>query len=288
MPAPPCPKCGARTVFAGYDPWCPSCGWNREEAGNRLRRATRKAPLYYIFAAVMFAVFFHVWRDHQPFALIVVFLLPLVPLLLYYATLRWSRRKYDAAVRDFEAGVRPAAQVLPARAVKTAAADFRLLLELPRPRPVRVSRKGRSNLMIAMTGVAAFDLIFLAHVWSAYKAAGSFAALPRADWMWMVLAIAIGLIPYATWKNVKRQKALLETGEVALATVLRQFSNRSTFTIQYDFRDPQGQKVTGLANDTTRALYEGMSVPVFFDANNSRQRVAQCESFCEVILPGQE
>jgi len=282
MPAPPCPKCGAKTIYAGYDPWCPSCGWNREEADKRLRSAMRKAPLYYLFAVVMFGVFFRVWRDQQPFTLIVVFVLPLVPMLLLYATLRWSRRRFETAMRDFEAGVRPAA---PTQARKPGAMGFQALLEMPRPRPVRVSRKGRTNLVIAMAGVAAFDLIFLAHVWSSYSAAGSFAALTPADWLWMGFALAMALIPYATWKNVQRQRALLETGEVALATVLRQFSNRSTFTIQYEFRDPQGQKVTGLATDNTRSLYEGMSVPVFFDAQSPARRVAQCESFCEVILP---
>jgi uncharacterized protein (DUF983 family) len=285
MPAPPCPKCGATTVFAGYDPWCPSCGWNREEAGNRLRRAARKAPLFYIFAAVIFGVFFQAWRNPQPATLAIVFVLPLVPVLLLYASLRWSRKKYEAAVRDFEAGIRPAAPSQPARALSPAAGEFQSLLEMPRPRPVRVSRKGRSNLLIALAGVAAFDLIFLAHIWTAYKEAGSFQALPRADWMWLMLAVAMALIPYATWKNVKRQRALLETGEVALATILKQFGNRSTFSIQYEFRDAQGLKVTGLATDNTRSLYEGMNVPVFFDAQNPKQRVAQCESFCEVALP---
>ena len=288
MPAPPCPKCGAKTIFAGYDPWCPSCGWNREEAGKRLRKAARKAPLYYVFAVVLFGVFFRVWHEPRPSTLVIVFLLPLVPMLLLYVSLRWSRKRYEAAVRDFEAGARPGAPPQAAQERRAPAADFKPLLEIPRPRQVRVSRRGRSNLVIAMTGVAAFDLIFIAHLWREYTAAGSLAALPRADWMWMALAVAIALIPYATWKNVKRQRALLETGEVAVATVLRQFSNRPTFTIQYEFLDAQGQKLTGLATDTTRSLYEGMSVPVFYDAQDPGRRVAQCESFCEVALRGRE
>jgi hypothetical protein len=288
MPAPPCPKCGASTIFAGYDPWCPLCGWNREEAGKRLRSTTRKAPLYYVFAMVMFGSFFRVWHEPQPFTLIIVFVLPLVPMLLLYASLRWSRNRYETAVRDFEAGVHSAARPKEAQAARPAAPDFKSLLEMPRPRPVRVSRKGRSSLLIAMTGVAAFDLIFLTHVWRSYRAAGSLSALPRADWVWMVFALAIALIPYATWKNVQRQRALLVTGEVAIAKVLRQFSNRSTFTIQYEFSDALGQKVTGLATDTTRSFYEGMNVPVFYDAQNPGRRVVQCESFCEVILPGPE
>lgn len=288
MPAPPCPKCGAKTIFAGYDPWCPSCGWNREEAGKRLRSALRKIPFYYVLTVVLFGMFFQVWHAPQPFTLFIVFVLPAVPMLGLYATLRWSRTRYEAAVRDSAAGVFTGAQREPAGSPKPVPADFKLLLEMPRPRPVRVSSRGRANLVIAMAGVAAFDLIFLIHVWRSYTAAGSFAALPRADWIWLLLAAGIALIPYATWKNVQRQKALLSTGEAALARVLRQMRNRSTFMIQYEFQDAQGQTVKGFATDVTRSVYEGMSVPVYFDAQDSRRRIVQCESFCEVVLPGQK
>jgi hypothetical protein len=287
MPAPPCPKCDAKTIFAGYEPWCPSCGWNREEAGKRLRSAFRKIPFYYVLTVVLFGMFFHVWRELQPLTLFIVFVLPAVPMLALYGTLRWSRTRYEVAVRDSKAGVFAASQPQPAASSKPPA-DFRLLAEMPRPRPVRVSGKGRANLVIAMVGVAAFDLIFVIHVWRSYRAAGSFAALPRADWMWLLLAVGIALIPYATWKNVQRQKELLSTGEVAVARVVQQMRNRATFMIQYEFQDAQGQKVTGLAADTTRSFYEGMSVPVFFDAQDSRRRVVQCESFCEVVLRGKE
>jgi len=288
MPAPPCPKCGAATTFAGYDPWCPSCGWNREQAGKRLGAATRKIWVYYVFAAVMFGAFFRVWNNPQRSTLLFVFVLPLVPLLLLYASLRWSRGRYEKAMRDYDAGVRPDASPPPTQAARPASTDFKTLLEISRPRPVRVSKKGRSNLVIAMAGVAAFNIIFLANAWQKLSAAGSFAALSRADWLWLVFAVAMLLIPYMTWKNVQRQRALLENGEMALATVVRQFSNRSTSTVQFEFQDASGEKQRGLATDNTRSLYEGMTVPVFYDPQNPRLRVAQCESFCEVILPGGE
>jgi len=285
MPAPQCPKCGAKTVFAGYDPWCPSCGWNREEAGKRLRRATGKIPFYYVLFALMFGVFFRVWHHPAPATLMFVFVFPLVPLVLLYASLRWSRSRYDAAVRESAAGIYAGRH--PAESQKTPLPDYRPLMEIPRPRPVRISRTGRRNLVIAMLGVAAFDLIFAIHVWQRYRAVGSLAALPLGDWMWLALTVAIATFPWLTWKNVQKQKALLTDGEVALARVVGQSRGSSTYTIQYEFQDLQGQTQRGLATDSSHSLYEGMTVPVFFDAQNPKRRVLLCESSCEVILPGE-
>jgi len=42
MPVPACSKCGATTIYAGYNPWCPACGWHREEARRKLT-----VPVFY-------------------------------------------------------------------------------------------------------------------------------------------------------------------------------------------------------------------------------------------------
>ncbi|HUJ41915.1 MAG TPA: DUF3592 domain-containing protein [Candidatus Acidoferrales bacterium] len=285
MPAPGCPKCGAKTIFAGYDPWCPACGWNREEAGRRLRRATRKVPFGYLFFVVTFGLFFRVWHDPRPATLLFVFVFPLVPVLALYASLLWSRSRYEAAVRESAAGVYAGRH--PAESQKTPPQDYRALLEMPRPRPVRISRRGRTNLLIAMLGVSAFDLIFAILVWQRYRAAGSLAALPLGDWLWFGLTVAIATFPYLTWRTMQRQKALLADGEVTLARVVQHTQGGSTFTIQYEFQDSHGQTLSGLATDSSRSIYEGMTVPVFFDPQNPSLRVLSCESLCEVVLPGQ-
>ena len=214
-----------------------------------------------------------------------VFVFPLVPVIALYASLRWSQSRYEAAVREFEAGVYASRH--PVEPQKTPPQDFRPLLEMARPRPVRISRSGRTSLTIAMLGVAAFDLIFAIHVWQAYRAARSFAALPRADWFWLALTVAIATFPWLTWKNVQRQKALLADGEAALARVVGHMQGGSTFTIQYEFQDSAGQTLRGLATDSSRSLYEGMTVPVFYDAQNPKRRMVLCESSCEVIPPGE-
>jgi hypothetical protein len=288
MPAPPCPQCGAATRFAGYDPWCPSCGWNREVAGERLRRASRSIPLYYLLSVTLFGLFFRVWKSPQPITLLFVFGMPLVPLGLLYASLRWSRSRFERDLREAAVGVRPSAAsgaTPPALPVND---DLRILREMPRPRPVRLSRKGKTNLAVAMTGVTGFAAIFILRAYTRYVVAGSLAALSGADWVWLGVAFLLAWTPYATWKNVQRHKVLMESGEVTLARVLRHIGNTSNPTIQYEFEDTSGQKVSGMASDMSRSIYEGMSVIVFFDAQDSRRRVAQCECFCEVVLRGSE
>ncbi len=288
MPAPPCPKCRAQTVYAGYDPWCPSCGWNREVAGDRLRRASRSIPFYYLLSVVFFGVFFHVWKSPRPFTLLLVFVFPLVPLVLLYAALRWSRSRFARDVADAASGVRPAATAVANPPAPRADGEFRMLQEMPRPRPVRLSRRGKINLTVAMTGVAGFAVITGAGAYRRIAAAGSVAVLSRADWIWLAFVFVLTWIPFFTWKNVRRQKDLMAHGEVALARVLRRMGDRSSPTIQYEFEDAQGQKASGMASDTTRSLYDGMSVVVFYDAQNPRRHAAQCECFCEVVLPGRE
>ena len=288
MPAPPCPQCGAQTRFGGYEPWCPACGWNREVAAVRLRKSSRAIPLYYLISVVMFGTFSRVWHAPRPFTLLIVFVFPAVPLLLLYASLRWSQKRFERDLSDAEAGVRPAAPAGAAPPAPAPAADLRILKEMPRPRPVRMSRRGKINLLVVMIAVASFDFIFLVMAWKRHASAGSLAGLSKTDWMWMGIALLLALAPLGVCKNLQKQKALLESGEVALARVLRRMRDDSGATIQYEFEDPQGNKSSGMASDMTRSLYEGMSVIVFFDAQNSRRRVAQCECFCEVVLPGGE
>jgi len=288
MPAPPCPQCGAQTRFGGYEPWCPACGWNREVAAARLRRPSRAIPFFYLISVVMFGAFFRVWHAPRPFTLLIVFVFPAVPLLLFYASLRWSQKRFERDVRDAEAGVRPAAPPELAPPAPSPAADLRILKEMPRPRPVRMSRRGKINLLVTMITVAAFEFIFLLMAWKRYASGGRLAGLSKTDWMWTGFALLLALAPLGVWKNLQKQKALLESGEIALARVLRRMRDESSSTIKYEFEDAQGNKASGMASDMTQSLYEGMSVVVFFDAQNSRRRVAQCECFCEVVLPGVE
>ena len=157
---------------------------------------------------------------------------------------------------------------------------------MPRPRPVRLSRKGRINLAIVMTAIFGLALIVAVRAYGRFAAAGSLAALLLADWIWLGLVVVIAWLPFATWKNVRRQKALMAYGEVTLARVVLRSGDQSSPAIRYEFEDAQGQKTPGMATDMAQSLYAGMSLIVFFDPQNPRRRVAQCEAFCEVELPG--
>ncbi|HEV2224057.1 MAG TPA: hypothetical protein VGR84_13745, partial [Candidatus Acidoferrales bacterium] len=63
---------------------------------------------------------------------------------------------------------------------------------------------------------------------------------------------------------------------------------KSNSIITYEFEDAEGKTIAGSGNDLTRSLYEGMSVPVFYDAQNSKRQIAACASFFEIVNPESE
>src|SRR5258708_5916326 len=53
-----------------------------------------------------------------------------------------------------------------------------------------------------------------------------------------------------------------------------QYNGRYTQSIQYYFRLADGKLIAGQCNDASRSLYEGMTVPVFYDAENPTRSIA--------------
>jgi hypothetical protein len=43
--------------------------------------------------------------------------------------------------------------------------------------------------------------------------------------------------------------------------------------MEYYFRLTGGKPIAGQCNDASRSVYEGMTVPVFYDANNPTRRI---------------
>jgi hypothetical protein len=50
---------------------------------------------------------------------------------------------------------------------------------------------------------------------------------------------------------------------------------------EYEFSDYQGQAHKGFGLDYTEKLYEGMSVPVFYDRDNPKRQIAYCSTMHE-------
>lgn len=89
--------------------------------------------------------------------------------------------------------------------------------------------------------------------------------------------ILVLLLPVGMWRSQVRECDLLENGEVAMGKIVRRWTGDKTNTsVQYEFSDYQGQTHAGGGYDYTGKLYEGMSVPVFYDRENPKRQIAYC------------
>jgi hypothetical protein len=167
------------------------------------------------------------------------------------------------------------------------AQQYALLAELPRPRPVRMSRQGKLNVTIVVITLLllAGGLIAMS-VMQPQSGRKNHAPPPRA----LVYVLPLGLvsvIALVMQLSVARQRQLLVEGEIAMARVTKQWITRNGYGINYEFTTPAGGAFSRMSTDTARRLLVGMDVPVFYDPQRPKRQVALCASFYEVILPGQ-
>jgi hypothetical protein len=164
----------------------------------------------------------------------------------------------------------------------------RVLATLPRPRPVRMSRRGKIIAVVVLSALMASLGIYAAAGVLAQRTAGGqdsgTSQLPVYG-----LSIAFIVVFGIVMLNViGRQKRLLAEGEIATAHVTKQWMARNGPNIFYEFTTPLGEHFSRGAADGSRQLSVGMNVPVFYDPQRPKRQLALCASFYEVVLPGQE
>lgn len=99
----------------------------------------------------------------------------------------------------------------------------------------------------------------------------------------MSLVILVFMVVVANM--AAKQKQLLADGELSMARVADRVLARNGPNIRYEFTTLLGEQLSGSAQDGTRKLSVGMSVPVFYDPQNPKRQLALCASFYEVVLP---
>jgi hypothetical protein len=164
----------------------------------------------------------------------------------------------------------------------------RLLAALPRPRPVRMSRRGKIIARVVSIALLASLGIYAVAGMAAQRAAGGQYAGPS---QFPVYALSIAFIAVSgivMLQMVGRQKRLLADGEMATAQVTKRWMARNGPNIRYEFTTPLGEHFSRGAPDGSRQLTVGMNVPIFYDPQRPKKQLALCASFYEVVLPGQE
>ena len=92
-------------------------------------------------------------------------------------------------------------------------------------------------------------------------------------WPLLVPIAVIYGYPFAFFRNRFRERQLLASGELTSGYVTTQNNGRYVHSIQYCFRLAAGKLITGRCNDDSRSLYEGMTVPIFYDVEDPTRSV---------------
>jgi hypothetical protein len=164
----------------------------------------------------------------------------------------------------------------------------RRIAELPRPRPVQMSARGKMMAIIVSVALlssfaayAAADVVMRRNARIPYAGPSRFPIF--------VLTIVFIMIATIVMANIiGRQKQLLADGEMCMARVVDRVLARNGPNIRYDFTTPLGEHLSGNSQDGSRKLSIGMCVPVFYDAQDPKKQLALCTSFYEIILPESE
>ncbi len=166
-------------------------------------------------------------------------------------------------------------------------ARSRAMLTVGRPRPVRLISSGRVYFVVLSAIIVAVEVMLLRHLVRLYGETGSVAEFSA--WEWIAAAGVVGLLAIliAVPLRLRRQRRLVETGEVALGRVTRQWKVRGNSWIQYEV-NLGGATLKKNSLDASHRLYTGMKVPIFYDAANLSRQVPCCAAYYEVVLPPKE
>jgi len=163
----------------------------------------------------------------------------------------------------------------------------RVLAALPRPRPVRMSRRGKMIAGIVSAALLASLGIFAASMSATSAATGRRAGPPQFLPFALPIVLILVIVPVML-STLTRQKLLLAEGEIATAYVTKRWMARNGPNILYEITTPLGEHFTRGAADGSQKLSVGMNVPIFYDPQRPKRQVALCASIYEVVLPGEE
>lgn len=267
-------------------PYCAKCGWNREAAVRKLTRITWLLPalivVFDLFGIVGLGFAMHNWSGAILFATLPTLLLGFV-----YAGAKQGLTKLRAPQGTANLGGDSAsvAEIATARVNQEKSQQYDFLVSLPPPRPVRLGPRGRIMLTVVLLVVFFLNAFLIWSLYGVWQGTRSFADFHGPQIFLACLTLLIACVPFFVRRGMVRHKNLMENGAVAMARVTGQRTLKSNSIITYEFEDADGKTISESGPDLTRSLYEGMTVPVFYDAQNAKRQVVACASFFEIANP---
>lgn len=284
-----CPKCGAAADVAVGTPYCAKCGWNREAAVRKLTRITWLLPalvvVFDVIGIIGLGFVKHNWSGAILFATLPTLLLGFV-----YAGARQglTKLKMPQGTTDRGGDATSFATAANTSAAQGNSQQYDFLVSLPPPRPVRLGARGKIMLTVVLLVVFVLDAFLIWSLYGLWYGTRSFADFHGPQIFLACLTALIACVPFFVRRGMVRHKNLMENGAVAMAHVTDQKTLKSNSIITYEFEDANGKTLSESGPDLTRSLYEGMTVPVFYDAQDSKRQVVACASFFEIANPGEQ
>ena len=263
--------------------YCPQCGWNREAAEKQTRFFLRLLPVLVIVFDAPLIIWIFVGHAEIP-VLAVLGVVAIIPAILVVLVVRGKVRvgspgKASAPSTTAETN----SMAAPSAAV---AEQYQTLAEMPRPRPVRMSRQGKMNTTIISISLVVFVVALVAMVMMK-PVSGSGNAPPR-PLVYVLPLVVVAGIAFVIRRSLAQQRWLLSEGEIAMARVTKQWAARGGHGIRYEFTTPGGESFSRMTTDNASQFLVGMTVPVFYNPEEPKKQVALCAAFYEVVLPEKE
>ncbi|HET9399615.1 MAG TPA: hypothetical protein VFO34_01580 [Candidatus Acidoferrales bacterium] len=167
------------------------------------------------------------------------------------------------------------------------------LASQPRPRTVRLSRRGKSWVLLLSSILAAVETSLVTFLLTRWLRESSVAAVAGRHGIALYSALLLPFLPVMFRRGLAKEKELIANGEVAVATVISTSNSSSQVnrndhvrTVRYTFLDKSGAIVEGSSVDSTLMLRDYSSMLVFYDSDDPTKHVAQCAAYYHVVVPG--
>lgn len=285
-----CPNCHGRVSYANRTPYCAKCGWNRDSALSSAQMSMNSLPIGILMFGGFIAFMIFGWHFRNPAQIAIFAIVPTVGILVNYISTKRTIRRLKAMPSSLAAA--PTSTAASVTAASNAAstisdasrAENEALLHTPRPRPIRMAKRGKINIAVGVFAALVFAAIPGAYLYKAWSRSLSLSAFAGKDWLMVGIMCLLLLIPYGIWRSQVKECALLQKGEIAIGRITRQStSNQNSSSVFYDFTDIRGQTHSSAGIDYTQKLFDGMTVPVFYDTDNPKRNVAYCATLHEVV-----
>ncbi len=164
-----------------------------------------------------------------------------------------------------------------------------LLLDMPRPRPVRLRGTGRYAPWAFYGLLVVYVVITFRILLPVLR--NDEALTSTQTWLILIPLVGVAAFTWAIFHGRSGERNLLTNGAIAVAQVNRQFidSDPPCAYIDYEFCDSRGHIWKHRTMDRFGGYSQGMTALVFYDVDHPERQVADCSTqYYEIVLPGEK